>query len=333
MHAALTERMIGITAAQMRAVPEVIAIVYGLAKARAVLAAVRGGYVDGLVTHSTLAMALIAGLADRGGATRVRAAEIPLLGGTANRGLVLRVGDTVRRPLRPSAPGVHALLRHLEHVGFDGAPRFLGVDEDGREVLSYIAGDAVIAPAPDVGAHRCRAAQRRRAAAPLPRRGRGLRPVAPRLAAPAAAAARRGRDAAQRPQPRQRRLPRRPRRRADRLRPGGPGLPAVGRGGAARLWVPLRAPSDVADERRDRAIVRARILVDAYGLDEAGRLGLVDAVRASHDWMCGIVADGAAHGVPGFAAYWGPDAAARAQRTDAWLHANTAPITHALVAP
>ena len=31
--AALTERMIGITAAQMRAVPEVIGIVYGLAKA------------------------------------------------------------------------------------------------------------------------------------------------------------------------------------------------------------------------------------------------------------------------------------------------------------
>jgi DNA-binding transcriptional regulator LsrR (DeoR family) len=57
--AALTERMIGITAAQMRAVPEVIGIVYGVAKTRAVLAAVRGGYVDSLVTHSTLATALI----------------------------------------------------------------------------------------------------------------------------------------------------------------------------------------------------------------------------------------------------------------------------------
>jgi DNA-binding transcriptional regulator LsrR (DeoR family) len=57
--AALTERMIGITAAQMRAVPEVVGIVYGLAKSRAVLAAVRGGYVNSLVTHSTLALALI----------------------------------------------------------------------------------------------------------------------------------------------------------------------------------------------------------------------------------------------------------------------------------
>jgi DNA-binding transcriptional regulator LsrR (DeoR family) len=62
----LTERMIGITAAQMRAVPEVIAIVYGMAKVRAVLAAVRGGMVDSLVTHSTLATALI----DAAGAQR-----------------------------------------------------------------------------------------------------------------------------------------------------------------------------------------------------------------------------------------------------------------------
>ena len=99
----------------------------------------------------------------------------------------------------------------------------------------------------------------------------------------------------------------------------------------ARLWAPLRSPSDVDDSRRDRAVARTRILVDAYGLDEAGRVALVDAVRASHDWMCAIVADGAADGVPGFAAYWGPDAAARARRTDAWLDANTTLITRALV--
>jgi len=59
----LTERMIGITAAQMKAVPEVIGIVYGTAKVHAVLAAVRGGLVDSLVTHSTLAQALIAAAA------------------------------------------------------------------------------------------------------------------------------------------------------------------------------------------------------------------------------------------------------------------------------
>lgn len=68
----LTERMIGINAAQMHAIPEVIGIVYGTTKAHAVLAAVRGGLVDSLVTHSTLATALI-GQAQLDG-TRRRAA-------------------------------------------------------------------------------------------------------------------------------------------------------------------------------------------------------------------------------------------------------------------
>jgi hypothetical protein len=54
-----------------------------------------------------------------------------------------RVGDTVRRRTRPWTPAVHALLRHLETVGFDGAPRVLGFDEQGREVLSYLPGDTV----------------------------------------------------------------------------------------------------------------------------------------------------------------------------------------------
>lgn len=57
--AALTERMIGITVEQMRAIPEVIGIVYGEAKTGATLAAVRGGLVDSIVTHSTLAEALL----------------------------------------------------------------------------------------------------------------------------------------------------------------------------------------------------------------------------------------------------------------------------------
>ena len=46
--------------------------------------------------------------------------EIPLIGGTANRGMVVRRGDTVRRPLRPTSTAVHALLQYLAEVGFDG---------------------------------------------------------------------------------------------------------------------------------------------------------------------------------------------------------------------
>lgn len=51
-----------------------------------------------------------------------------------------RVGRTVRRRVGPWTPAVHALLRHLENVGFEGAPRVLGIDEQGREILTFIAG-------------------------------------------------------------------------------------------------------------------------------------------------------------------------------------------------
>lgn len=72
--------------------------------------------------------------------------ETVLHGGDLN--IVVRVGETVRRPLGPWSPAVHALLRHFEAVGFDGAPRFLGVDDKGREMLSYIGGEAAVAPVP-----------------------------------------------------------------------------------------------------------------------------------------------------------------------------------------
>lgn len=58
------------------------------------------------------------------------------------------MGDTVRRPLQANSKLVHALLRHLESVGFTGAPRFLGIDKAGREVLAYIAGDVAGRPRP-----------------------------------------------------------------------------------------------------------------------------------------------------------------------------------------
>jgi hypothetical protein len=53
---------------------------------------------------------------------------------------VVRVGDTVRRPAGPHTPAVHELLSYLHAVGFAGAPRPLGIDDRGREVLSFIPG-------------------------------------------------------------------------------------------------------------------------------------------------------------------------------------------------
>jgi DNA-binding transcriptional regulator LsrR (DeoR family) len=55
----LSERMIGITAEQMRAIPEVIVIPYGEGKGPAVRAALRSGLVGGIVTHTALAHAVL----------------------------------------------------------------------------------------------------------------------------------------------------------------------------------------------------------------------------------------------------------------------------------
>ena len=67
-----------------------------------------------------------------------------------NVGGAVRVGPTVRRPTGPWTPAVHALLRHLHDVGVTGVPTVLGVDERGREVLTYLPGrvlmDGEVAP-------------------------------------------------------------------------------------------------------------------------------------------------------------------------------------------
>ncbi|MFJ1545242.1 phosphotransferase [Streptomyces sp. NPDC088246] len=70
--------------------------------------------------------------------------EIPLTGGRITKGVV-RVGDTVRRPVGPHSPFVHQLLQHLEAVGSDAAPRLLGTDAKGREILSFQHGDVTTA--------------------------------------------------------------------------------------------------------------------------------------------------------------------------------------------
>ncbi|HEY9378178.1 MAG TPA: phosphotransferase [Jiangellaceae bacterium] len=62
--------------------------------------------------------------------------------GGRNDGAV-RVGQTVRRRAGTQTPAVHALLRHLEAVGFTGAPRAIGIDDEGREVLTYLDGCTV----------------------------------------------------------------------------------------------------------------------------------------------------------------------------------------------
>jgi len=74
--------------------------------------------------------------------------EEHLVGGIANLGKVVRVGETVRRPASAFTASIFAFLEHLHEVGFEGAPGPLGIDEHGREVLSFIPGDVPIPPFP-----------------------------------------------------------------------------------------------------------------------------------------------------------------------------------------
>ena len=65
------------------------------------------------------------------------------------RTAVSQRGEVVFREAGPWAASVHALLRHLENVGFDASPRVVGsgFDAQGREALTYIEGE-IVHPAP-----------------------------------------------------------------------------------------------------------------------------------------------------------------------------------------
>jgi hypothetical protein len=248
--------------------------------------------------------------------------EIPLLGGIANQGLVFRVGETVRRPYRPTSPATHALLRHLARVGFEGAPRFLGVDEQGREVLSYVPGNAVIPPYPswaltDAAIVSVAGLLRRYHQAistfdPAPH----VWPLSP-------------------PSPFRDGLISHNDPNLDNVvfRDGeavalidfdlaSPGSRLWDVAAAARLWAPLRPDPDIGDARRGRALGRFRLFVDAYGLAGADRDRMVDAVIANHDWLYDIVRRGAENGNPGFAEYWETSAAGRSGRARQWYVRN-----------
>jgi Ser/Thr protein kinase RdoA (MazF antagonist) len=62
------------------------------------------------------------------------------LTGNVTSGIV-RIGATVRRPTGPWTDAVDALLAYLHEVGFTAAPRPLGRDEQGRQVLEYVPGE------------------------------------------------------------------------------------------------------------------------------------------------------------------------------------------------
>ena len=72
--------------------------------------------------------------------------EIALAGG--NMGSVHRMGDRVFRSAGFWTPAVHRLLDHCHASGLTSVPRAIEVADDGREVVSFIAGEVPLYPMP-----------------------------------------------------------------------------------------------------------------------------------------------------------------------------------------
>ncbi len=60
----------------------------------------------------------------------------------------VRIGNTVRKKSEVWTPTIHAVLRHLRSEGLP-VPEPLGFDEAGREILTFIPGEAALNPWPE----------------------------------------------------------------------------------------------------------------------------------------------------------------------------------------
>jgi hypothetical protein len=248
-----------------------------------------------------------------------REPEVLLHGGMTNAGRVTRLGDTVRRPWRPTSPATHALLDHLEQVGFDGAPRFLGTDERSREVLSYIPGEAAIEPYQDWAltdeALVSVAMLLRRyhdAAASFDPSGHAWPPAVP--------AAFSG-DLVSHNDPNLDNVVFSGGRAVALIDfdLAGPGSRVWDVACAARLWVPLRDERDAPLPLRSRSLARLRTFVDAYGLSRSERARVVDATVYAHTWCYAVVRKAVADGHATFRRNWLTGGRLRADRTREWI--------------
>jgi hypothetical protein len=257
-------------------------------------------------------------------------AEEPLYGGLTNTGLTTRVGDTVRRPLRPTSTATRALLDHLQRVGFDGAPRYLGVDERGREMVSFVEGRAVLPPWPAwalTDAALISVAELMRAyhdsVASFDPSGHRWPSAVPR----------RFRDGV---------VTHNDPNLDNVIFDGGravalidfdlasPGSAVWDLACCARLWVPLREPRDCPEPLRDRSLARLAVFADAYGASAEQRAGIADALPHTHAWCYRIVRGAVSAGHEAFRRYWIAEGAQRAERTHRWLAGHDREIRAAL---
>jgi Ser/Thr protein kinase RdoA (MazF antagonist) len=221
--------------------------------------------------------------------------ELPL-GGNLND--AVRVGDTVRRRAGPWTPAVHSLLRFLEREGFE-APRVMGMDDKGREILRFIDGEAEPGnpgPLPDAifrEDHMVDAARHLRRyhdviarfAPPPDAKWRLVSPKPHEIIchndwSPWNALFRKGRYAL-----------------TLDWDLAGPGPRLWDVANAAYCWVPLFAAASAARHIEERAR-RLRIFCEAYDLWD--RSALFDAMRARVIYLRTFMQDEARRGDPGF---------------------------------
>lgn len=253
---------------------------------------------------------------------------------------VLRIGGTVRRPVRPFTATVQAYLGHLRDRGFHDAPVPLGYDDAGREVLSFVRGEVPAEPLPE-------AATGVDALQSLARLIRRLHDAADGWVPPADAV-----------------FGGIPGGRPDGLEPlfATPelvshqdycpgnvvfraGLPAAlidfdlarpttrvaDLANALYWWAPLMHPADRAPSLADADIpARVRAFADAYGLDRERRRVLTDvALARSRNALLTMAA--AAGADPVFARWWEDGLKDKLPRAEAWLRSAARPITDALL--
>jgi hypothetical protein len=244
---------------------------------------------------------------------------VPLPGGVANQGRVVRVGDTVRRPQRSTSAATHALFRHLEDVGFPGAPRFLGIDAQDREVLSYIPGTTVLPPYPDWAFTDEALASVARLLRDYHRAVAGFDPTP--HAWPASP-----------PEPFTGELVSHNDLNLDNVvfRDGravglidfdlaSPGSRLWDVACAARLWAPIRPDGRIRDARRGHGLERVRVFLDAYGIEDLDVGSLVTAVQQNQEWFSRLIDRYVAGGHAGFTEYSRSEARMRPEDYRIWL--------------
>ncbi|MFF8957828.1 aminoglycoside phosphotransferase family protein [Streptomyces sp. NPDC014894] len=225
-----------------------------------------------------------------------------ILSGGVNE--VIRIGRRVRRPTGPWSPLVHELLGHVRSRGFVSAPAVHEVTPDGFEVLDFIPGEVSGYPAGPAAASR----------AALESAARMLRAYHDSTAGWARCATAEGWM-----------LPARSPAEVichgdyaphncvldgvrvvgiidfDTAHPG-PRLWDIAH--AAYRWAPLTAPAnaDGFGTTAEQAL-RARLFCDRYGLDPAGRAGLLDAVVERLHAMAAFIRARAAAGDAAYAGH------------------------------